>query len=807
MPYHMYGWYRWRGKDLVNVGIAHANIAYDRSDVQSGLGGLDRLINYCKNNQRAISFRLRAIPWYTGIVPPSNVIHLYVAGSHDGGTLYLPRYELEEWWVHYTNILKTTRDRIVASGLELAFFDIDGLGRGGEAHFHNVIRPPGYIMPTRAHRKRASELAASMFGPAKLVVPTDNAEQVLDAFALHPDLGWRRDSLGRAHFKDGCVKKGIWEPMKQRARNPRAMIVAEWYGTDPPVSVAMGFDQIKESGTKLVGNGNFGVNADNNNTYLSNNAANFQAISDYLLSQRTAPAPLDPQEPTPAPTPTPVPTDPIPPAVITDPPDPTTASRDTITLATPAAVRGLTLAVTREELYAFTDSPSTYRWTPDGTLTPGAPTGTATNRAIRSGEGEFVYVATDGALQKWFPFGSCYDVRLMTAPQQCLAVGYSSALQALPKGLRATVYRVPWGQSGGADRFWIRQESGTWIDRPLPRAGWFWYGISVNPNNPDQILILGSSRTSPPANAHDVTRGIITNGGQSPLYYSADGGQSWNSVTLPSMYSGSHAASTTGFPRTYAGIDMIQWSSTESNQWVCVAFKTGDDKDTTGSTTKTSLYYGAGGSVTSGPHTINALQGGALISGAGGDLVLATVKVSTIGGYHGYSPANGSTLNAPSTAQVWNGVPGKLARGPGASRVLAIPHDGKLYASSDYRSAAAVERVASGAGTSAAALASGWVFGGRSTIGYMADLFSGTTITTIPGQAETGRNILEIVSDRRTYTIAGAGITNSNNIMLTDGVTVEEVGGPEGFTTSIFSGAIDVMPASSSTPPPVPPRS
>ncbi len=319
MAFHNYGWYRWRGKDIVNVGTAHANLAYERGDAQAGLGKLDTLITHAKSTGRGIGFRLRGIPWFPGTVPPSSVIHLYAKGSFEGGTLYLPRYELNDWWLHYEKVLTQAKAKIDASGVPLVFFDIDGLGHGGEAHFFNVTRPDGYVMPTESHRLRMIQLTVRAFGGARCVVPTDNAQMVRDAFAQHPDLGWRRDSLGRAHFKDGAVKKGIWTTLIERSKNPRAITVAEWFGEDPPVDVAMGFAQIKESGIKLVGNGNFGVNADNNSTYLTNNSANFKAISSYLLGLRdgstatdptpnpTEPLPTEPKEPEPTPEPAPPP--------------------------------------------------------------------------------------------------------------------------------------------------------------------------------------------------------------------------------------------------------------------------------------------------------------------------------------------------------------------------------------------------------------------------------------------------------------------------------------------------------------------
>jgi hypothetical protein len=90
-------------------------------------------------------------------------------------------------------------------------------------------------------------------------------------------------------------------------------------------------------------------------------------------------------------------------------------------------IRGLTLDRKHERVYLFTDQTTNnaYSMTPDGTFTAGADLGSAANRAIRSGIGDWVYVATDASLMKWM-HATAYDVRLMTPPARCLAVGYAA---------------------------------------------------------------------------------------------------------------------------------------------------------------------------------------------------------------------------------------------------------------------------------------------------------------------------------------------------------------------------------------------
>ncbi|HSH82757.1 MAG TPA: hypothetical protein VLA19_29850 [Herpetosiphonaceae bacterium] len=96
-------------------------------------------------------------------------------------------------------------------------------------------------------------------------------------------------------------------------------------------------------------------------------------------------------------------------------------------------IRGLTLARHTEELTIGTDTIATYRYVPGGGFVSGPDLGSACNRMIRSGIGQFVFAATDGALMKVFRTAA-YDVRRMVSPRQCLAVGYASRGRYVPPG-------------------------------------------------------------------------------------------------------------------------------------------------------------------------------------------------------------------------------------------------------------------------------------------------------------------------------------------------------------------------------------
>lgn len=211
----------------------------------------------------------------------------------------------------------------------------------------------------------------------------------------------------------------------------------------------------------------------------------------------------------------------------------TPASILVVGLLPTGAARGLTLAIAEELLYCLSDTATgtTYRMTPAGVFTAGPDLGTACNHAIRSGAGDWVYAACDGALRKWLPRQDvAYDVRIMTSPQRALAVGYGSArVPVIPavgiELLIPTRNTTPGGLWRYRDGSWTLHAGGV---GGLP-SGWTWTVVAADPANRDRLLMWGYT-TYIYANAGAMKdQGT----GLSPLWSSTNGGVTWSAVSLP----------------------------------------------------------------------------------------------------------------------------------------------------------------------------------------------------------------------------------------------------------------------------------
>lgn len=233
-----------------------------------------------------------------------------------------------------------------------------------------------------------------------------------------------------------------------------------------------------------------------------------------------------------------------------------------ITLPTPAAVRGLTLARLIDELYIFTDSTATYRWTPTAGLTPGATTGTATNRAIRSGVSDLVYTAEDGAVGKWFPGGTRFDVRIMTAPRRALSVGYRGLLR--PSA--STEILIPtYGAAVGGLYRWSNTSQAPIFQAMSALNGRYAVWLAADEHDGNRLLLLINSVAALSADNTFVYSGgtVKTADGSAPaLWLSTNGGTSWSAVTL----------STSGSPGTTIRIVNVEWSHTTPGAWITGGF-------------------------------------------------------------------------------------------------------------------------------------------------------------------------------------------------------------------------------------------
>lgn len=234
----------------------------------------------------------------------------------------------------------------------------------------------------------------------------------------------------------------------------------------------------------------------------------------------------------------------------------------TITLPTPAAVRGLTLARLIDELYIFTDSTATYRWSPAGGLASGATTGTATNRAIRSGIADFVYTAEDGAIGKWFPSGSRFDVRLMTTPQQALAVGYRGLIRP---SARVEVLIPTYGAALGGLYRWASTAAAPTFHALSALNNRYAVWLAADEHDGNRLLLLINS-VAALSSEHNFTYNggnVSTNDGTTAaLWLSTNGGTSWTPVAL----------STSGAGPGPIRIVSAEWSHETPGAWFIAGF-------------------------------------------------------------------------------------------------------------------------------------------------------------------------------------------------------------------------------------------
>lgn len=222
----------------------------------------------------------------------------------------------------------------------------------------------------------------------------------------------------------------------------------------------------------------------------------------------------------------------------------------------PAAIRGMTSAIAREELYVFTDSTATFIWEPNTGVRAGPPTGTATNRAIRSGTGRWVLVATDGALMKWLPDqAQCYDIRIADAGARVLSVGYHAAGAIVvpppppPPPVDVEVMVPTWHISGGSrGGVWhyvpgAGGAAGTWtlLSNGLP-VRWRWRWLTVDPYDSGHLMLVGDTGADRDVGYYGALpdgRLIVRHGagfpGTSPIWESFDRGASWTECILPAL--------------------------------------------------------------------------------------------------------------------------------------------------------------------------------------------------------------------------------------------------------------------------------
>lgn len=149
----------------------------------------------------------------------------------------------------------------------IAWVDVGIYGNWGEWHMWPFLdaypRPNGTQEPSTASKQRIIDAMADAFSSSQLIMGSEDPEALVYALQTYPRMGWRRDSLGDAHFTDGAgwarLRKNpaYWQLVTERWKT--APIVTEFISpndqVDPSVYQLAG-TQATEYHVSLVSNGN-----------------------------------------------------------------------------------------------------------------------------------------------------------------------------------------------------------------------------------------------------------------------------------------------------------------------------------------------------------------------------------------------------------------------------------------------------------------------------------------------------------------------------------------------------------------------
>lgn len=487
--------------------------------------------------------------------------------------------------------------------------------------------------------------------------------------------------------------------------------------------------------------------------------------------------------------------------------DGTVQSTDGTTIALPGgAVRGLTLEREAEALHIYTDAAApgggflSYRWNEAGGLVAGPNLPTVPNRAIRSGRGRFSYVACNGALNKHvFDAGLVYDVRVLVAPQQCLAVGYSSA--AHPPSLVEVL--IP--SAGVAlGKIWhYAPTHGTpdkWVGAacaPLNNRHAIW--LAANPFNAAEWLLLINT-TSNSAGESTFRQGAVqllqADNTTPALWLTQDNGATWTAVTI---------AQGLGGGGTPIRIRNIEWSDATSGRWVMVGF---NDNNTS------VLYRG-----TYGSGTIAAFADNTTITGSvpRAQYVAAGQNDDAIVGSRDGLPTY-SAISENRLTRLTAGTPDVryLDRDP-STRALVGIGGGQLLATPDYRGASPTPRSGETLGNAYQSIT--WARSGvyvastgTNPVVRVTDLFNprgdGATVTTIVNPSSlTSAAYVRADRQRRESVLARLASSSgpsTQSLVSADGVQWSLLDGPAGVSQEQLAGIGEIVTRSGGigTPPP-----
>lgn len=271
------GWINWTGREVIPRDSGLYAVPFTRQERINLLAPDSHLAGIaakCKASASELVGLIRLVTWFGNDQAPPNDPDLFVqATALDRSGVYkpmwVPRWDLELFWMWHLLMLDNTRARLRTAGVTWSAMRIDGGGLGGETGSYSKLKLPNgdpfptSMRPTDAHRLRIAKNFIQVFGARGLMLASDEPALVRDGFALDPHIGLWRASLGRIHFLNGLQSDGILDLVLQRMRNPLAVFELECYGENSPIDPFMARDHVRlfrQAGPAqiLVGAGNFG---------------------------------------------------------------------------------------------------------------------------------------------------------------------------------------------------------------------------------------------------------------------------------------------------------------------------------------------------------------------------------------------------------------------------------------------------------------------------------------------------------------------------------------------------------------------
>lgn len=473
----------------------------------------------------------------------------------------------------------------------------------------------------------------------------------------------------------------------------------------------------------------------------------------------------------------------------------------TITLPTAAQIRSLTLAVEREELYIFTDSTATYIWTPTTGLRSGPSAGAAANRAIRSFAAGFVYLATNDALKKWFPLGQTYELRAMTTPRQCLAVGYSSTRRRQLPAVAVELVQPPYAASGAQDKIWYYLD-GLWLERTPPLPGRRWQGIVASGTQGNDWLIWGFKSANATPNYAIEGGEIVSSGDHQPaIWRTQDAGLTWTAVHVPVA---------TSADRTGIGPALHARFSTTSNHILVGATVLGVDEDMVGRPLTAHRIWRNGVAIwESDPYLANYMMISWFEAGADDDILLA-------GSFRGYSAPRYARFGyVPTGSSSWQQVGSDLDDGnettkdgfypvfdlePGSRRVAAVStyllgEQQTIRQSSDYRSVALGGAIPAGGLSSSIGWSANGVYIGQKARGVVDFNPTSQAVTLSYGSPADANALRTARQGTRSLVAARLGDLGGSTVRFAvhDGSNWQDLAGPPGIVGSKLARVHEVI--------------